>query len=548
MKRVFRKKLLVSAIGGILLASSQLGATGSIQDLVEKQDFFFDVTGTQLDLVAPFDFESAELRVRQRGNTEVWTKTFGPGTGISANLLDLVEGGIEDSRYTYEIRFVLVGADPAVTEDDGVDTQTTPPITYQTSGRFNVVNGEISNIAIPGDRSAVAAAPDGGFALSSKSDGDASLDNITDPGNLAVGGYGVFGSDDPGDIIGGKVRILPSGTGSSAYANVTVQSFADNDDPYIWHFGTTGGDFGLQRQRTIGGAKTTVLGIEEDAPASSLVITDSGRIGLGTATPNEALHVNSPNSNIARIKIENTGTAYDLSTGGLSGFRIRELTGPTRTIFGIQPGAPSSSLMIGADGNVGLGVTNANEALVVRRTDGSARIRVQETQAIDVNQQFVMRHNGNTGFRFENTRDNSEWQFRTGGAEGSSTAFIINYAQQSGPEFFLSSSGNLTVKGTVSGGSSRETKTNITNIGVERAIEGLMKLDLHEWSYINSPEKVHVGPMAEDFHEIFGYGGGPTQIAPADLASLALVAAQELMRTNNELKERIKNLELRTEG
>ena len=120
--------------------------------------------------------------------------------------------------------------------------------------------------------------------------------------------------------------------------------------------------------------------------------------------------------------------------------------------------------------------------------------------------------------------------------------FLINYANQAGPELRLTTAGNLFVKGTVSGRSSRESKTNIGSIDTDEAIESLRNLQLHEWSYIDSPDR-HLGPMAEDFHEIFGYGGRPDSIAPSDLASLALLSAQHLLEENQGIREQ--NAELR---
>ena len=56
----------------------------------------------------------------------------------------------------------------------------------------------------------------------------------------------------------------------------------------------------------------------------------------------------------------------------------------------------------------------------------------------------------------------------------------------------------------------------------------LRQLDISTWRFKNEPEgTVNLGPMAQDFHRLFGMGTDTT-IDVRDLAALALVAAQTL--------------------
>lgn len=278
---------------------------------------------------------------------------------------------------------------------------------------------------------------------------------------------------------------------------------------------------------------------------------ERGRVGLNTM-PSADLHIKStvgppfgsfPNHSSATLRLESSSGAAMTVSGG--GSLLVTSVGGNANIFGVNGSAPSNSLRIASNGNVGFGTNSPNAPIHVRRDDGTAEILVEETEFAEVNQQFVMKQNGNTGFRLVNTSNDRQWQFRTGGQGGTSSVFLINLVEQEGPEFRLDAAGNLFLKGTVSNRSSREMKTNIRNIDTEQAIQNLKNLNLHEWAYTDSPEKLHVGPMAEDFNRLFGYGGNPESIAPADLASLALVAAQELLRTNHDLEQRIKGLESR---
>ena len=58
----------------------------------------------------------------------------------------------------------------------------------------------------------------------------------------------------------------------------------------------------------------------------------------------------------------------------------------------------------------------------------------------------------------------------------------------------------------------------------------------------DEPEVRHLGPMAEDFHAVFGLGEDDTSIAPADLAGVALTAIQaqqlQIEQQRQELSEK----------
>lgn len=340
--------------------------------------------------------------------------------------------------------------------------------------------------------------------------------------------------------------MIPSAHAQGTFANdfVSILDTAGDNNTRVNFIQSDTGNLGIQ---ALNGSFNFARGTGPTFSEIIMTFSTTGKVGLGTTAPSELFHMVGTGTRAA-VRIENTENSYNLTTGSTTGFAIQQVKGGSRTPFRIQPGAPTSSIHVNATGNVGLGTATPATALHIRRTNGTASVLLEETQAIDINQQFTMINNGNTGFRFQNTRNNREWQFRTGGAAGASDSFIINFVPLSGPEFFLSNTGNLVVKGTVSGGSSRETKTNVVNVDSKRALEALMQLQLHEWSYINSPENIHIGPMAEDFHAMFGYGGGPQQIAPSDLASLALLAAQELIKTNRELEDRLKRLEVSSES
>lgn len=194
------------------------------------------------------------------------------------------------------------------------------------------------------------------------------------------------------------------------------------------------------------------------------------------------------------------------------------------------------AMVIDPQGNVGIGTATPTGALDIFRADGTAVLRLQETQAIPTNIMFSMMHNGNPGFTLENTASNAQWEFRLGGS-GGSEQLTINKFGTGAPEFAVLANGNAYVRGTVVTGSSRELKQDILPLDATDVLDKLSRLNLYEWSYTEAPHSRHVGPMAEDYDAIFGLAGAGRGIAPTDLASIALASSKALVDRLNALEE-----------
>ena len=123
--------------------------------------------------------------------------------------------------------------------------------------------------------------------------------------------------------------------------------------------------------------------------------------------------------------------------------------------------------------------------------------------------------------------------------------------------FSLTNTGNLTISGVLTQGSSRDLKTGFASLDPRDVLARVSALPLSLWSYKTESSVRHVGPMAEDFHEAFGLGADDKHIAPGDQAGVALLAVQglnqvvqdkayeiaALRRENTDLAKRIEALE-----
>ena len=101
---------------------------------------------------------------------------------------------------------------------------------------------------------------------------------------------------------------------------------------------------------------TIVFAVDAGAPANSLRVSSAG-IGVGTATPVLDVSANTSDTPAIRLEQNNSGgfTAQTWDIGANeANFFIRDVTGGSRLSLRIRPGAPTSSLDIAANGNVGI--------------------------------------------------------------------------------------------------------------------------------------------------------------------------------------------------
>jgi hypothetical protein len=129
-----------------------------------------------------------------------------------------------------------------------------------------------------------------------------------------------------------------------------------------------GGNFlGIVDQGTTGNSETGTIVLEVDAgaPANSLRVASTGKVGLRTATPVLDIHANTTDTPAMRLEQNNTGgftaQTWDVA-GNEANFFVRDVTGGSRLPFRIRPGAPTSSVDIAASGNVGIGTASPTRA------------------------------------------------------------------------------------------------------------------------------------------------------------------------------------------
>jgi len=118
----------------------------------------------------------------------------------------------------------------------------------------------------------------------------------------------------------------------------------------------------------ITGAKVPFT-IRAGAATNSIFVDSIGRVGFRTATPVLDLHVNTSNTPALRLEQNNSGgftaQTWDVA-GNEANFFVRDITSGSTLPFRIRPGAPTSSVDISANGNVGVGTASPEMRLDVK--------------------------------------------------------------------------------------------------------------------------------------------------------------------------------------
>jgi len=125
---------------------------------------------------------------------------------------------------------------------------------------------------------------------------------------------------------------------------------------------------------------------------------------------------------------------------------------------------------------------------------------------------------------FLNSASGAKWFFAMAGDD----SFKISYDGTGKVEARIRQNGNMVIAGSLTQNSDRRSKENITEINGEEILRKLIELPISTWEYKADSGVKHLGPMAQDFHQVFGLGASPTGISTIDTAGVAIAAIQGL--------------------
>ncbi|MBW7886140.1 MAG: hypothetical protein H3C34_26635 [Caldilineaceae bacterium] len=471
---------------------------------------------------------------------------------------------LPDGTYNYELQLVprlspeaqaafaaaQESHDPAVvTQLQAAGLLPTGPFT--SSGTFAVQNG----IFVAGDET------EGGFTAN-----QTIADNLMVQGSLCVGidctSSENFGFD--------TIRLKENNLRIAFHDTSSTSGFPTNDWQITINDSANGGlsKFAID---DITNSKTPFT-IEANAPTNSLYVDDGGRVGFGTSTPTMLNHL--VNGNTPTVRLDQTGSSgftpqvWDIA-GNEANFFIRDATNGSKLPFRIAPGAPTNTIYLANNGRIGFGTATPSSALHLRRTDGSAQIMVEEASTTTSTRSlFQLKNNGQASMQFTNSATNVSWFV---GGSNFGTNNLTLWSPSGGflakSQFALDRNGNVQVAGVLSQNATPTLSSATVSAASSEGSAILSKLgsvpiqsyQVGEYAQVTGPDGVsteievignHLMPVPESFFQILGLGSNPESIAPMDVATVSMMAVQELQQQVAErdasitaLEERLAELE-----
>lgn len=338
----------------------------------------------------------------------VFTRQFKAGTSPEFALTDRQFEKLPDGVYIYELRLrpgLSIAAREARGKDDEPEAERAArkrpaqPNLVQ-SGAFSILNGAVVvGGASEGQRSSAKSTESrqssgviSGNTVTRLRNHRVSLLSIPDqviPDDLIVQGSACVGLDCVNNESFGFDTIrLKENNDRIQFNDTSVGSFPTNNWQIRANSSASGGanflafvDQGASGTSETG---TIVLEVDAGAPANSVKVDSTGRLGLKTATPVLDVHANTSNTPAIRLEQNSSGgfTAqiWDIA-GNEANFFVRDVTSGSRLPFRIRPGAPTSSIDIAADGNVGIGTPSPADKLSVITTVAGDGILVSNSAA-----------------------------------------------------------------------------------------------------------------------------------------------------------------------
>ncbi|HET9225608.1 MAG TPA: tail fiber domain-containing protein [Thermoanaerobaculia bacterium] len=520
------------------------------------------------------DYERAVLSVSMPDG-EVVRREF---DGRETPVFDLASGA-KDGAYTYELRLVprisasmrqaLAEARKSGDEAAIAKLRAELPESPVFSGSFLVQAGSIQMPEGPeppatGGRKVTTSAS--GTPRNMTAADQVIPDDLIVQGSLCVGFDCVnnesFGFD--------TIRLKENNT-RIKFEDTSVGTFPTNDWQITANDSASGGSSKFSIEDITG--SRVPFTITAGASTNSIFVDSTGRVGFRTSTPVLDLHVNTSNTPAIRLEQNNSGgfTAQTWDIGANeANFFVRDVTGGSLLSFRIRPGAPTSSVDISADGDVGVGTGSPSQKLHVAKSQNANTIALVENTTAGLEANAVWQAKSDTAQTNFQAHSSARTATRFGkslggmnellGAAGNglligtlnNTAFTLGTNNTNRIEIAaggaVTVAGNLTVNGTFSNPSSRSLKEGFQTVDPSTMLEKFAQLPILEWSYKSDEQKLrHVGPTVEDFRNAFGLGTEGKYIFPMDVQGVTMAAVQGLYKEVQEKDAQIAELQKQIE-
>ena len=493
MNRTFlRATVATAALFSFLAGSPTLAAPADQTPVTVEQ-----LEGTILRLTPQIAWEKAVLRISGPGGYAL-SKSFDTGASISADLLaeqervedqadgntlHLGAGRLPDGKYRYEV---------VLTSTTGNQVRHLEPLFVQ-----------------------------GGVPVARQAVRD---DLQATRSELASQAFTESDGPQPAGYISHD-WILVADYLNDGFTSITLGSDTPDPTPYeVWALVNSRGNFHISE------CGSDPVPNETDCERYVMSFPDdsSGRVGIGTSAPLEELHIAS--SDGADLRLSGSGADWVVGILASSNQLILRDAANNASVVRLNQGAPGSSLVIAADGRIGVRVDAPEGDFHLTNADGT----------------------GDTVFKIARSGTGS-WNL---GHTGTGV-FTFNKSGTGGQEFTVRNRNHavatLDVQGHVRGttfknSSSRKLKTGFEAVDSAEILQKVSELPVTSWRYRDDDaDSKHIGPVAEDFQRLFGVGDGET-LSTVDIDGVVLAAIQGLRGEVEEKERRIAELTDRLEA
>jgi len=439
---------------------------------------------------------------------------------------------LPDGSYRYELRLSPAKADPPTVYDEtqrGLAPSEGPGAPLVHSGSFSILNG--------------------GFVTQDVMEEDAgkdieqgvTLQDILHYDDVIITGSLCVGFDCAnGESFGYDTTKLKENNLRFYFEDTSVGSFPTGDWRIAINDTTSGGASYFSIQDATAGR--SVFTIEAGAPTNSLYVEDYGRVGLGTSIPYVELHIVDGDTPTVRLDQDGssgwTAQRWDMA-GNETNFFVRDVTNGSKLSFRIQPGTPSSTLCLKADGKVGIGTWSPEGTMEIETTGAPALFIADRTDGAAV--QF----SAGASATFFGSRSNHKMHLivdriekmtiDTDGDVGIGTTNPTH-------KLHLVGEGWASV-GFVDG-SSRETKENIVVLSADEALRAFRGMTPVRYNYKVDAAEERVGFIAEDVPELVATGDRKG-LSSMDIVAVLTRVVQQQQGTIGQLEGQNAELEAR---